>query len=420
MGYSQDVTIPVGFCSTPFYAPAGHVDIQENGDAAYVTSIEANDGNLLDSDLDAAWAQLRVWPAPLGFDSHESLVTFTNNSAQLEICKVVPDDGSLDTAAVYSFTVNGASYSVNGAGIHWLRYDADTVYGCTLAGRYRAGTDMTVKETPKVGERVRDIWLEPFVRTADATFGGTDFTGRTVSFTLMAGDTTVYYKDVPEDPQLLKICKLGAPTGGSVAFTIAGPRYDAHGALTTGTDTVTVPVGSCSDPAEYPFAGAQVITEAASAAYHLTGVTATTDMWNGTRLGSVNLAGGSATVWVGDGITEVTFTNAVTGTPPPTTTTTVAAVPPTASTASASAPTKVAAPAKAMKVASARVVTVGHNRYVVVRVNGAAKTARIHVTLIDKNHKVVGSLTRYVATNKAVRVGNLRLSPSVFSVKVSL
>jgi hypothetical protein len=443
LGYEQTVDVPVGSCSLPIYAPAGHVNIQEMGDAAYVTSITANGDNLLSSSIDDAWANVKVTPAAPGFDSGVSIVTFTNNSAQLEICKVVPDDGTLDTAAVYEFDVNGVKYHVNGAGIHTLGlphelwggwFDRDTVFGCILAGRYRAGTDIKVTETPKPGERVFrapdgsvvGIQVRPADRNEDAVVSGTDFAGQAVSFTIASGDTTVYYLNVPADPQPLKICKLGAPADGSVAFTIAGPRYDEDGNLTTGSTTVNVPVGSCSDPVAYPFGGPQVITEAAGP-YHLTGVTATTDAINGSRLGTVNLAGGSAPVWIGDGVTEVTFTNAAGGaavvppgsTPQPGTQTPA----PDASIVAVAPPTKVVTPAAkkaVLKMASARIVKVGKFRYVVVRVNGAAKMARIHVTLVNKQHKVVSRLTRYVHTNKAVRVGNLRLKPAILSVKVSL
>ncbi|HST16382.1 MAG TPA: hypothetical protein VLK36_01855 [Gaiellaceae bacterium] len=85
----------------------------------------------------------------------------------------------------------------------------------------------------------------------------------------------------------------------------------------------------------------------------------------------------------------------------------------------ASAP---AATAKTMTLASARVVKIGTNRVLLVRVNGAAKTAKLHITMIGKVHGKVTrtSVTRTVATNKQVRVPNLKLAPSVRSVKVGL
>jgi hypothetical protein len=86
------------------------------------------------------------------------------------------------------------------------------------------------------------------------------------------------------------------------------------------------------------------------------------------------------------------------------------------------AATAPAAAAKTMTLASARVVKIGQNRVLLVRVNGAAKTAKLHITMIGKVHGKVTrtSVTRTVATNKQVRVPNLKLAPSVRSVKVGL
>jgi hypothetical protein len=93
---------------------------------------------------------------------------------------------------------------------------------------------------------------------------------------------------------------------------------------------------------------------------------------------------------------------------------------------SAPVPTARTAPAAkttVMTLASARVVKVKvgkHStvRYLMVRVNGAAKSAKLKITLVSKNgHSVV---TRYVATNRQVRVGNLKLAPTIRSVRVAL
>ncbi|MFN2470564.1 MAG: hypothetical protein ABR583_06170 [Gaiellaceae bacterium] len=48
-------------------------------------------------------------------------------------------------------------------------------------------------------------------------------------------------------------------------------------------------------------------------------------------------------------------------------------------------------------------------RYVVVRVNGAARTAKIEITLVGKNGRVLGKVVRTIATNRTVRVPNLKL-----------
>jgi hypothetical protein len=92
---------------------------------------------------------------------------------------------------------------------------------------------------------------------------------------------------------------------------------------------------------------------------------------------------------------------------------------------SAPVPTAKTAPsaaAKTMTLATARVVKVGKARYLTVRVNGAAKTAKLHITLVGKSKGKITRrvITRYVHTNRTVRVGNLRLAPSVRSVRVAL
>jgi hypothetical protein len=100
----------------------------------------------------------------------------------------------------------------------------------------------------------------------------------------------------------------------------------------------------------------------------------------------------------------------------------VTAAPVAVSAPAPNAQTAPTAAAKTMTLATARVVKVGSARYLTVRVNGAAKTAKLRITLIGKSHGKVTRqvITRFVATNRTVRVGNLRLAPSVRSVRVAL
>ncbi|HZO34460.1 MAG TPA: hypothetical protein VFB17_05225 [Gaiellaceae bacterium] len=92
---------------------------------------------------------------------------------------------------------------------------------------------------------------------------------------------------------------------------------------------------------------------------------------------------------------------------------------------SAPVPTAKTAPsaaAKTLTLATARVVKVGKARYLTVRVNGARKIARLHITLVGKSHGKITRrvITRYVVTNHTVRVGHLRLAKSIRSVQVAL
>jgi hypothetical protein len=57
-------------------------------------------------------------------------------------------------------------------------------------------------------------------------------------------------------------------------------------------------------------------------------------------------------------------------------------------------------------------------RYVLVRVNSKAKTARVQVTLVKRNGKVLTKVTRSVPTNKLVRVPNLKLPSAALTARV--
>ena len=54
------------------------------------------------------------------------------------------------------------------------------------------------------------------------------------------------------------------------------------------------------------------------------------------------------------------------------------------------------------------------------RVNGAAKQAKVRITLVMRTGKVTKPVVRTIATNRAVRVANLQVSKHVRTVRVSL
>jgi len=418
MGFAATANVLVGACSNPIYAPAGHVNIAEGGPSAFVTSISTQPSSrLLDSDLGAGTATVAVTAAPLGAVSGESIVTFTNNSAQLKICKVAGDEALIGQS--YTFTANGtATFTVTaGAGAGH----------CVLAGRYRAGTSITVVETPSAGQAVATDGISILPSSRTFVRGGSDFLGQSATVTLGSGETVLTYTNVLASPGLLKICKAGAGTG-LATFTVAGPRGTAPG-ITQGTDTVMVPVGGCAlAPSSYPYAGIQTITETPMAGFSVSSITVA----DADRLaGTPNLPGGSVRAFIGSGVTVATFTNvAGTATPPAGGGTAGSGTPPAAPTTPAAAPkasssastTAVSAPkaTKKASVAKVQIVSQKSGRYVVVRVSGAAKTARIKVTLIGTHSKVLKVALRTVKTNRAVKVGNLKLGPNVRSVKVAV
>ncbi len=94
----------------------------------------------------------------------------------------------------------------------------------------------------------------------------------------------------------------------------------------------------------------------------------------------------------------------------------ISAPAPTVAPVSVAKTTKVV---KAMSLVSASVVKTRTGRYLSVRVNGSAKTAKLRITLINKNGKS-HIVLRTVKTNHVVRVANLKLAPTVKSVRVGL
>ena len=88
--------------------------------------------------------------------------------------------------------------------------------------------------------------------------------------------------------------------------------------------------------------------------------------------------------------------------------------------AAAAPAAKPAAKAAALKLTSARLVFKGGKRYLVVRVNGAAKTAKVRITLVMRTGKATKPVVRTIRTNAAVRVANLQVSKHVRTVRVAL
>ena len=118
---------------------------------------------------------------------------------------------------------------------------------------------------------------------------------------------------------------------------------------------------------------------------------------------------------------------------PPATTTVVVQAPAAAPAASAAIvslggnPTPVSEPAKAAPkakaaatLASAQLLTIKGNRYLVLKLKSSLNSAKVRIALIGKNGKVQRVVVRKVATNRTVIVPNLKLGKSIKSVRVSV
>jgi hypothetical protein len=72
------------------------------------------------------------------------------------------------------------------------------------------------------------------------------------------------------------------------------------------------------------------------------------------------------------------------------------------------------------KVAAARLLVLKGNRFLQLRVNSNLAKAKVRIVLMGKNGKATRVVTRTIATNRLVVVGNLKFSKAIKSVRVSL
>ncbi len=284
MGFTQTTSVPVGQCSNSIEVPAGQVQVQETGSpATYVTDIEAIPSSaLLSSDLTSATAELAVAPGDV---STESIVTFTNNTSRLKICKIAGDPTLL--GQTYTFTANGTSMSVPAGAPPGGTCVMDPV-------AYTAGTQVTITEGVAPGTEVSAIDVNPSNRIV----GTADLTSRTVSVILGSGETDVTYTNMPAPPGLLKICKnaSGVPAGSKWEFTVSGLP-----------GTTTVVAGNCAIVGYLPFNSTQTITEKPTSGYVVSAMA--TNPVN-RLVGTPDLAAGTMQVLIGTGVTQALVTDA--------------------------------------------------------------------------------------------------------------
>ncbi|MBV9680654.1 MAG: hypothetical protein JO046_02590 [Solirubrobacterales bacterium] len=407
MGFSATVTVPVGACSNSILVPAGSVVVTETGDArTFVTSITTQPASaLLSFNLANATATVAV---AAGDVSTETIVTFTNSTSVLKICKVAGATSLLGQN--YTFTATpgpgAATSSVT------IPAGAPPSGNCQVIPGYRTGTTVSVAEGVVPGTQVSSITVAPPDRLVA---GSIDLANRTVSVVLGSGETVVTYTNIPAPPGTLKICKTAGPgvaAGSMWTFTVAGM-----------TGTVSVPAGSCMIVGPFPFNSTQTITETAQTGFVVTAITVNP----ADRLVSANPAGRTVTLIVGSGVTEATFTNAAGPPATPGSSSTGpgssgSALPPGTS-ATSSAATSAGAGATVLdsgraSLASAYLIRKHGKVYLVLLVrskNGHSVTVTIKE--YNRHGKLVGKLNRTVKSNHKVQV-LLPSKPARFAASV--
>jgi hypothetical protein len=321
--------VPIGACTQPITVPAGYVKVVESGDNAEnvtgITATHADGSNAVTfSDLPSATVVASVNP---GDASKGTIVTFTNNSVRLKLCKIwgsnAPDPVAT-TGYPFAFTYSGPAGPNSGPGSLNLIAGTAAAPNCVIVGGvYRAGTQVVITEGIVPGTKVAALPGGITVNPAGNAVPGTaSDANRTIKVTLGAGETVVTFTDVPALKGTLKICKSVTntppliPAGTLFSFTLA-PVAPTTGA----TQTVSVPSGSCVVVGTFAFNSTWTVTEAAAPNIAVTAITAVPSfvvvLENGTPVNSnepvlsaTNIATRSTNVTIGENnITELTYTN---------------------------------------------------------------------------------------------------------------
>lgn len=284
-GFSKTLTVPVGACSASFSVPAGVVEVDEiganNTDEVSETTVPAND--LVTDNLAAGTSQVRV---AAGGVANETIVTFTNSTSRLKICKIA-GTASLD-GTVYTFTANGATVTA---------VAGPAPGNCVLVPTpFPGGTTVNIQEGIVSGTGVTGIAVSDNRQVP----GSIDLANRKVSVVLGSGETVVTYTNNAVAAGLLKVCK-NAGAGVTV-----GQMFTFH----IGTQTLSVPAGYCAIAGSFPFNSTQTITEDATSGLSVIGEAVDP----ASEAVSENLASRSIQTLIGATVTEATFTNATTGT----------------------------------------------------------------------------------------------------------
>jgi hypothetical protein len=300
-GSQSLVTVPAGSCSTPIEVPAGTATIQELARTGFSLASLSTvpSGRLVSSNLATRTATVTVMQ---GSVATQTVVSFTNvtQNGQLKICKAADPNSATPVTGTFTFTLSPAS--ANGASSVTV-----PVGSCSLVQSYQVGTHVTVTEAANGGYAVSAITI-----AGSSTIGSSSLADRKATVTIAAGTSDLTFTNKgPQGPGQIKICKLAdpnspSPVTGTFTFQLspAGTNPITHESMSS----VTVPVGSCSQPVSYPQGTSVIVTEASNDGYTVTAIN-TNPASGGSTIASSNLAHRTVTLTIGAGITDVTFVN---------------------------------------------------------------------------------------------------------------
>lgn len=293
-------TVPVGACSGPILVQAGSVTITETPKPGFslvdVSTLPVD--RLVSLNLPAGSAVVNV---AAGDVSAETVVRFVNtpatNTGQLKICKVAGPGVPV-----------GQNFTINAGGVNYTVPAGPASLGgyCVVDGTFPIGTAVTVQENPPAPYQVLNITVNPPNRAIGVPVLANGNGGAMV--TIGSGFTEVTVTNIGSTPTgQLKICKVAGANvtvGTNFSFTVANR---------SSLQTYTVPAGPsqgggyCIADGTFQLGTMITVSEIPTAGYTLSGIS----------VNGVPLPAGtpSANVIVGNGITEVAFTNQK-GTPP--------------------------------------------------------------------------------------------------------
>ncbi len=327
--FSQQVSVQAGSCSQPITVPVGTVTVNEAtpnnvvGISAYINGAPA----LTSANLATGSATVTVNSDPTGSDANETIATFTDDVSTLKLCKTWDSSTGLVPSGVTGFPFTFAVSGVAGpdgptAGVT-LPVPSNGLSSpnnsqndpCVVVGTYRAGTTVGITEAPQNGTAVESIMIQGANASADTSStsagtaniitGSSNPSNPTISNGSAtapdAGETVVTYQDEDTTAGTLKICKNAAANqpapNGPFVFALSP-------AANGGTASVTVPLGACSQPLNFPGNTAVKITETTGPNNVVQSITSNPSA----QLSGVNLTTGVSTVEVLQGSTvDVTY-----------------------------------------------------------------------------------------------------------------
>lgn len=425
--FTTSTSVPIGHCSLPILVPAGAVTVTEAAPNS-VTSITVQNGSPSTTNAAGGTATVTVKPSSApGDTSQEAIVTFTNETAQLKICKIASDSG---VTAPYTFTAVGNGDPSFPGGI--TRTVTVLPGQCQLVpGPYtnpngttgwRAGTTVTVSEGVVPGTAVTAITVTPSSREVPGAKTLSPLPNPTSpgpagqdAVLLGSGETQVSFTNDSEPGGTLKICEnpdAKAPATAVETFNVSSPTPAGS------TTTAAVPFGSCTivpNPVTadglWLYNSTVTIVQTASAFPFVSVSVSPT-----ARL--LSPAGPSISVSIGSGDTTIaTYTNDPPGSGGSSGggsgssgsgsasggvtiggSTVIAAVSGTTATGGS------AAPASHTQLRSARLIRIHGHVYLAVRVASKSKSARIRIVELNKRGQKVRSFTATIAANRNVRL----------------